>query len=168
MEKNRTKNKKTNETNSLSLSKKQNFFSRMTSFSAFYLLCIVIFFGAFWERTPYKLRDHICFLRTRSSLSLSRSLFTFKCKYKQHSFFSFYLRKEENDRWNTNMMQSNRVTVIITTNKRITISKRFFLEKKEECELFHIKVKFDLPKMAFRERERERNSKPSVFYFNGI
>lgn len=35
------------------------FLFRMASFRLF-IICCSLFFGAFWERTPYKLRDHIC------------------------------------------------------------------------------------------------------------
>lgn len=94
--------------------KRQNFFLlfRMASFRLFIICCVVYFSEPFgsarltnWE---------IIFVLAYTL----RSLFTFKCKYKQQSFF-FFTWEKKNDRWNANKKQSNRVVVaIIITNKQ--------------------------------------------------
>lgn len=94
--------------------KRQNFFLlfRMASFRLFIICCVVYFSEPFgsarltnWE---------IIFVLAYTL----RSLFTFKCKYKQQSFF-FFTWEKKNDRRNTNKKQSNRVVVaIIITNKQ--------------------------------------------------
>lgn len=151
LKKNRTENKKANKRDSIGLlccfSKWPQYVNR-TFFSVdwlrFFLLlllfvcCVVIFSEPFGSA---------CLSNWEIIFALAytlHSLFTFKCKYKQHSF-SFTLEQneqKEGDRCSIKH-EAKQLSSSNSNSKQITITKR------KRNASFHIKVAFDPTKMAF-------------------